>query len=121
MPYLNSVMLMGRLTADPQSRTITNGTTICNLRLAVNRRYVTAEGEHRDDVCFVTVETWGRQAESCTQYLRSGSSVMVEGRLRYDEWRDKDTGDKRSRLGVTAQRVHFLDVAHSVDSPAQPA
>jgi len=96
------------VTRDLELRHTGGGGAVCTLGVAVNRRYTTAQGEEREEVCFVDVEVWGRQAESCASYLSKGSPVFVEGRLRLDQWDDRDTGAKRSRLLVSAERVQFL-------------
>ncbi len=109
MASFNKVILMGNLTRDPEVRFTTGGTAICAFGMAMNRRYTTAQGEEREEVCFVDVEVLGRQAESCGNYLRKGAPAFVEGSLRYDQWNDKTTGQKRSRLLVRADRVQFLN------------
>ncbi len=109
MASFNRVILMGNLTRDPEVRFTTGGTAICAFGMAMNRRYTTAQGEEREEVCFVDVEVLGRQAESCGNYLRKGAPAFVEGSLRYDQWNDKTTGQKRSRLLVRADRVQFLN------------
>ncbi|NOY79521.1 MAG: single-stranded DNA-binding protein, partial [Kiritimatiellaeota bacterium] len=96
MASLNRVFLIGNLTRDPELRYTTGGAAVCNLGLAVNRRYTTSQGEDREEVCFVDIEVWGKQAEICKQYLSKGAPAFVEGRLRYDSWDDRDTGRKRS-------------------------
>jgi len=108
MASMNKVFLMGNLTRDPESRQVGDNNTVCNFRLAVNRRYTTAGGEDREDTCFVDIEAWRRQAETCQRYLSKGSPVLVEGRLRQDRWEDRESGAARSRLLVSAERVQFL-------------
>jgi single-strand DNA-binding protein len=111
MASLNKVLLMGNLTRDPELRYTPSGAAVCELGLAVNRRYRTAQGEDRDEVCFVDIQVWGKQAESCNTYLNKGSQAFVEGRLRFDQWDDRESGKKRSRLTVTAERVQFMSPA----------
>jgi single-strand DNA-binding protein len=108
MASFNRVILMGNLTRDPEMRYTPSGAAICQLGLATNRRYTTAAGEQREEACFIDIDVWGKQAESCNTYLRKGSQALVEGRLRFDSWDDKETGKKRSRLTVTAERVQFV-------------
>ncbi len=105
---LNKVMLIGRLTRDPEMRAISTGASVANLGLAVNRRYKDKSGEWKDDTCFVTVVLWQKQAEVASKYLRKGSAVYVEGRLQSRSWDGKD-GEKRSVLEVNADRFEFLD------------
>jgi single-strand DNA-binding protein len=108
MPALNKVILLGNLTRDPELRHTPQGTAVCSFGLAVNHRYTAASGEARDDVCFVDIDVWGRQAQSCSTYLRKGAPALVEGRLRLDQWDDRETGKRRSRLRVQADRVQFV-------------
>jgi single-strand DNA-binding protein len=107
MASLNKVLLIGRLTRDPEKRSTPSGMTVAELGVAVNRRYRASNGEDREETCFVNVTVWGKQAEACAEYLRKGSPLFVEGRLKLDEW-EKD-GQKRSKLGVVAERVQFLE------------
>lgn len=107
MPALNKVFIMGNLTREPVLKYTPRGSAICELGVAVNRRYTTESGEQKDEVCFVDVDVWSRQAEYCGKYLQKGAPIFLEGRLRTDSWEDKE-GKKRSRLKVTAERVQFL-------------
>lgn len=104
---LNKVFLMGNLTRDPELRQA-GGQQICAFGIATNRTYQTNRGETREDVCYVDIEAWGRTGEIVAQYCRKGSPLFVEGRLRYDQWDDRETGRKRSRLTVTAEGVQLL-------------
>ncbi len=106
MANFNKVLLMGNLTRDPEVRYTPSGMAVADLRLAVNRRYRTADGQEHDETCFVNVTVWAKQAENCGQYLKRGRPVFVEGRLKFDEW-EKD-GQKLNRLSVVAERVQFL-------------
>ena len=105
---LNRVILVGNLTKDPELKFITSGSAVANLRMAINRKWKDAQGQQKEEVCFVGVVVWGKQAEACGEYLKKGSPVMVEGRLQFREW-EKD-GDKRSILEVVAERVQFLSI-----------
>ncbi len=107
MANVNIVILVGNLTQNPEVRYTPQGTAVAQLRLAVNRNYRTKDGEQKEEVCYVDVETWGRQAETCGEYLKKGRSVLVEGRLVYDTWESKE-GQKRSKHKVRANRVQFL-------------
>jgi single-strand DNA-binding protein len=106
MADLNKVMLVGNLTRDPEVRHTPGGQAVADVRLAINRKYRDQAGTDREEVVYVSVTVWGRQAETCAQYLTKGAPVLVEGRLKLDEW-EKD-GQKQSRLGVVAERVQFL-------------
>ncbi|HMP89175.1 MAG TPA: single-stranded DNA-binding protein [Kiritimatiellia bacterium] len=106
MADLNKVMLAGNLTKDPEVRHTPGGQAVSDLRIAINRKYKDNTGKDREEVVYVSITVWGRQAETCGQYLSKGSPILVEGRLKLDEW-EKD-GQKQSRLGVVAERVQFL-------------
>ncbi|MGD9014446.1 MAG: single-stranded DNA-binding protein [Candidatus Omnitrophota bacterium] len=107
MANYNKVILMGNLTRDPELRYIPSGTAVVNLRLAVNRRFRDRSGEQRDEVCFVTVVAWDKQAELCNQYLQKGRPVFVEGRLQSRTFEDS-SGNKRNVIEVRAERIQFL-------------
>ena len=109
MADLNRVFLMGRLTFDPELRRTPSGTAVTELRMATNRSYQGRDGERKEETLFIDVTVWDRQAETCCQYLKKGSAVHVEGSLRMDTWEDKNTGEKRSKIRVRADRVQFLD------------
>jgi single-strand DNA-binding protein len=109
MADLNKVFLMGRLTFDPELRRTTGGTAVTELRMATGRSWTGRDGERREETLFIDVTVWDRQAETCCQYLRKGSQIHVEGSLRMDTWDDKNTGEKRSKVRVHADRVQFLD------------
>ena len=108
MASYNKVLLMGNLTRDPEVRYTPKGTAVAALGLAVNRVWTAESGEKKEEVTFVDVEVWGRQAETAGEYLSKGRPVFIEGRLRLDAWDDKETGQKRSKLKVVAERVQFL-------------
>jgi single-strand DNA-binding protein len=106
MASLNNVILMGNLTRDPEVRYTTSGTPVATLGLAVNNRMKQGD-EWKDDPCFIDVVVFGKQAESCGEYLSKGQPVLVEGRLRYRSWEGQD-GQKRSKHEVSAFRVQFM-------------
>ena len=106
MASLNKVLLIGNLTRDPEVRYTPKGTAVADLGLAVSRNYKTDSGEIKEEVCFLTVVAWGRQAETAGEYLKKGSPVFVEGRLQYDTW--EKNGEKRSTIKVQAERIQFL-------------
>jgi len=109
MANLNKVFLIGNLTRDPEVRYTPSGTAVAQLGLATNRRWKDRQsGEMREDATFVDIEVWGRQAELAGQYLSKGRPVFVEGRLRLDQWEDRNTGQKRSRLKVVGENFQFL-------------
>jgi single-strand DNA-binding protein len=106
MASLNHVILLGNLTRDPEVRYTPSGTPVATLGLAVNNRMKQGD-EWKDDPCFIDVTVFGKQAESCGEYLSKGQPVLVEGRLRYRTWESPD-GQKRSKHEVTAFRVQFM-------------
>ncbi|MCK5215342.1 MAG: single-stranded DNA-binding protein [Candidatus Omnitrophica bacterium] len=107
MANLNKVFLIGNLTRDPELRYTPAGVAVANLGLAVNRRFRDKSGELKEDVCFLTVTVWDKQAEACCQYLQKGSPVFVEGVLQSRSW-ETNEGQKRSTIDVRAERVQFL-------------
>jgi single-strand DNA-binding protein len=113
MADLNKVFLMGRLTFDPELRRTPSGTAVTELRMATTRSWQGRDGERREDTLYIDVTVWDRQAENCCQFLKKGSSIHVEGSLRMDTWEDKNTGEKRSKIRATADRVQFLDARRS--------
>ena len=109
MPNYNKVILMGNLTRDPEVRYTSSGTAIAKLGIAVNRYWSNKDGQKQEETTFVDVDAFGRQAETIGQYLKKGRPIMVEGRLKLDQWDDKQTGQKRSKLGVVLDRFEFID------------
>ena len=107
MASLNKVFLLGNLTREPDLRAFPNGQSVCDLRLAVSRRF-TSNGQEQEETCFVDVVVWGKAANNCRQYLSKGSQVMVEGRLQLDTWEDRNGGGQRSRLRVVAENIQFM-------------
>ena len=108
MASFNKVILMGNLTRDPELRYTPKGTAIAKLGLAVNRVWKTETGETKEEVLFIDVDAFSRQAETIGQYLKKGSPVLVEGHLRLDTWDDKQTNQKRTKILVAAENVRFL-------------
>ena len=100
---INQVILMGRLTRDPEQRTTSSGKTIASFSIAVDR------GGQDDAADFFNITAWEKLGELVMQYLSKGRRVLVQGRLRQDTWDDKETGKKQSRIEVTATDVTFLD------------
>jgi single-strand DNA-binding protein len=110
MANLNRVFLIGNLTRDPELRYTPSGMAVATLRLAVNHRFKDRSGELKQDACFVNIVVWDKQAETSNQYLKKGSSVLIEGRLQSRSWQDNE-GKNRSIIEVRADRVVFLDSA----------
>ena len=106
MASLNKVLLLGNLTRDPELRYTPSGTPVSSFGLAVNRRYRQGE-EWKDDVCFIDIVTFGRQAETVGEYLSKGSMALVEGRLQWRSW-ENEAGQKRTKHEVVAMNVQFM-------------
>jgi single-strand DNA-binding protein len=108
MANLNKVLLIGRLTRDPESRSLKSGTAVVSFGLAVNRTYTRQDsGEKVEETCFLDVEAWGRTGETIVRYMKKGRQIFIEGRLKLDTW-EKD-GQKRSKLSVVVENFQFID------------
>jgi single-strand DNA-binding protein len=118
MANLNKVMLIGNLTRDPELRVTPKGTAICQFGLAVNRQFKDDSGQNRDETTFVDIEAWGRQGETISKYCTKGRPLFVEGRLKLDQWEDKTSGQKRSRLKVVLENFQFLGGGRGEGGPA---
>ncbi|MDP8299938.1 MAG: single-stranded DNA-binding protein [Candidatus Tantalella remota] len=116
---LNKVFLMGNLTRDPELRYVPSGTAVATFSVAVNRTYKDKAGEKKDEATFVRVEAWGKTAEICGEYLKKGSAVLVEGRLKSSSWEGQD-GQKRSSLDVVAVSVQFVGARATGGQGAAP-
>ncbi len=108
MANLNRVLLIGNLTRDPELRVTPKGSSICQFGLAVNRTFKDAAGQQREETTFIDIEAWGRQGEVISKYCTKGRPLFVEGRLRFDSWEDKTSGQKRSRLSVVLENFQFI-------------
>src|SRR5262245_6815078 len=110
MNGFNKVILAGNLTRDPELRYTPSGTAIAKFGLAVNRKWKDSQtNEMKEEVTFVDIDAFGRQAETIGQYLKKGRPILIEGRLKLDQWDDKQTQQKRSRLGVVLEGFQFMD------------
>lgn len=107
MANYNKVIIAGNLTRDPELRFTPQGASVCDMSIAINRVYKGTDGSQKEETCFVDVVAWGKQAETCAEYLKKGSNALVEGRLTLSQW-ETNEGKKRSKLRVTAERVIFL-------------
>ena len=127
----NKVILVGNLTRDIDLRYLQSGTAVGSTGIATNRRFKSATGEQRDEVMFIDITFFGRTAEIANQYLRKGSKVLIDGRLKLDTWEDPN-GNKRSRHSVTVENMQMLDSRQSsnmdnyngynnIDSYTQPS
>jgi single-strand DNA-binding protein len=109
MASFNKVILAGNLTRDPELRYTPKGTAVARITLAVNRTWKSETGEAKEEVSFVDVDVWGRQAEVIAQYMKKGRPLLVEGRLKQDTWEDKNTKQKQSKLKVVLEGFTFID------------
>ncbi len=126
MASFNKVILAGNLTRDPELRYTPKGTAIARLGIACNRKWKSETGELKEEVTFVDVDAFGKQAETIGQYLKKGRPILIEGRLRYDTWEDKQSGQKKSKLGVVLESFQFLDSGggrggEGAPAPSRPA
>lgn len=108
MANLNRVLLIGNLTRDPELRQTPKGTAVAQFGIAVNRTFRGEDGQSREEVTFVDLEAWGKQAETIAKYMSKGRPIFIEGRLKLDQWEDKNGGGKRSKLRVVVENFQFL-------------
>ncbi len=109
MANFNKVIIAGNLTRDPELRYTPKGTAVARITLAVNRTWKSESGEAKEEVSFVDVDVWGRQAEVIGKYMKKGRPLLVEGRLKQDTWEDKNTKQKQSKLKVVLESFSFID------------
>ncbi len=120
MANFNKVILAGNLTRDPEMRYTPKGTAVARFTLAINRTWKSESGENKEEVTFVDIDAWGRQAEVISQYVKKGRPLLVEGRLKLDQWEDKNTHQKQSKLRVILESFSFLDSNRGDSAPAEP-
>jgi single-strand DNA-binding protein len=125
MPNYNKVLLAGNLTRDPEIRITPAGKSVGQFGLAVNRRWRDEGGNDREEVLFVDVEVFGKQADTLAKYTGKGKPLFVEGRLKLDQWEDKNSGEKKSRLKIVLESFQFLGAADGAQTgqgaPQKPA
>lgn len=109
MANLNKVMLMGNITRDIELRTLQSGQAIAQIGLAINRNWQDKDGQKKEEVTWVDCEAWGKTAEVMHRYLGKGRPVYIEGRLKLDQWDDKESGQKRSKMKVVVEAFQFID------------
>src|ERR1044071_4194976 len=109
MASFNKVILAGNLTRDPELRYTPKGTAVARIGLAVSRTWKDETGATKEEVAFIDIDAWGRQAEVLSQYMRKGRPLLIEGRLKLDQWEDKNTHQKQSKLKVVLESFSFLD------------
>lgn len=108
MANLNKVLLIGRLTRDPETRSTKSGSSVVSFGLAVNRTYTRQESNEKvEETCFLDLEAWGRTGETIARYMKKGSQIFIEGRLKFDSW-EKD-GQKHSKIRVVVENFQFID------------
>ena len=125
MANFNKVILAGNLTRDPELRYTPKGTAIAKIGLAINRKWKSETGEMKEETTFVDVDAFGKTAETIGQYLKKGRPILIEGRLRYQTWEDKQSGQKKSKLGVIMENFQFMDSGggrgEGTPAPSRPA
>ena len=121
MANFNKVILAGNLTRDPELRYTPKGSAIAKFGLGVNRTWKTESGETKEEVSFIDIDAFGRQAEVIAQYMRKGHPLLLEGRLRLDTWEDKNTHQKQSKLKVVLEGFSFIDSKGTDAGPAPAA
>ncbi|MDP7005905.1 MAG: single-stranded DNA-binding protein [Phycisphaerales bacterium] len=108
MPNYNKCLLMGNLTRDPELKQTPSNQSVAQIGIALNRKFKDREGNLQEDTTYVDCEAWGRTAEVMSQYLSKGKPVFIEGRLKLDQWQDKE-GNNRSKLKVVIENFQFID------------
>jgi len=124
MASFNKVLLMGNLTRDPQMKYLPSQMPVCDFGVATNRRFKTQAGEDREEVCFVDCTAFGKQAEVIHQWCSKGKPIFIEGRLKFDQWDDRNGGGKRHKLTVVVEQFQFVSSRDSngpADESSQPA
>lgn len=121
MANFNKVILAGNLTRDPELKYTPMGTPIASFGLAINRKWKSETGEMKEDVTFVEVSAFRREAELIGQYMKKGRPLLMEGRLKLDQWEDKNTHQKQSKLKVVLERFTFIDSRGPEGSASVPA
>ncbi len=121
MANLNRVLLIGNLTRDPELRVTPKGTAICQFGLAISRSFKDESGQTCEEATFVDIEAWGKQGETIAKYCAKGRQLFVEGRLRFDQWEDKQTQQKRNKLKVVLENFQFLGSREGGAGGSNPA
>ncbi len=115
---LNKVMLLGRMTQDPQSRSTASGQNVASFSIATNRRWKDRNnGEMKEEVQFHNIVAWGKLGDICSQYMRKGTRILVEGRIQNRSWDDPQTGQKKYRTEIVAENIIMLDSKSGAGSP----
>lgn len=111
MPNLNKVFLMGHLTRDPELRYAVSGTAIASFGMAINRNWNSADGQKKEETCFVDVSAFGKRAEVINEHFSKGDPIFTEGRLQFQQWETKD-GQKRNALKMVVENFQFIGGSH---------
>ena len=120
MASFNKVILMGNLTRDPQLKYLPSNMAVCDIGIAVSRRWRDKDGNQKEEVCFVDATAWSRSAETINQYMKKGQPILIEGRLKLDQWTGQD-GQKRSKLGVVIENFRFVGAREGGGAPGAAA
>lgn len=118
MSSFNRVTLLGNLTRDPELKKTRNGAPVTDLGLALNRVWTGEDGQKQEETTYIDVTVWGRDAENAARFLQKGRSVLIEGRLQMDTWKDQQTGQNRSKLRVVAENLQFLSASQEGGAPS---
>mgnify|MGYP001347826716 FL=1 len=119
MNAFNKVILMGNLTRDPELRYTPKGTAVAKLSLALNRKHTDKDGQTVEETTFVDVDAFGKTAETIGQYMQKGRAILLEGRLKLDEWEDQATGKRRHKLNVILERFNFVGGKSDNSAPSK--
>jgi single-strand DNA-binding protein len=114
----NKVILLGNLTADPETRTTPSGQSVTSFSLAVNRTWNDANGNRQEETSFINCTAWGARGETIAKYVGKGRQLLVSGRLQQRSWDDKDTGKKRSTIDVIVEEFSFVSDGRGTGSSA---
>lgn len=119
MPNFNQVTLMGNLTRDPELKYIPSGQAVCEFSMAINERYTGKDGQKVENVHFIDIVAWAKTAEVVAKYCAKGNAILVSGKLTQERWQDKTSGQNRSKIKVTAEKVQFLFKKEGGESASQ--
>ncbi len=116
--YLNKALIFGNLTRDPELKSLPSGSSVCTFSIATNRVWMDKDRKRQESTDYHNIVVFGRQAETCNQYLRKGASALIEGRIVTRSWDDKTDGSKKYRTEIVADRVQFGPRAGGGERPS---